>query len=83
MDVAPTRAHRSTPRRWWACPRSFEVVPGLLLVDYCMGLDVVGPELLCESCLRALRERERDGALDVRECVWGVRVLDRIGEVGL
>ncbi len=54
MIVAPE--HPSRPRRrWWACPRCFEVVPGLAWVDYGMGVGIVQPQLTCVSCLMELR----------------------------
>ncbi len=81
MTVAPEHPRRPRRRRW-ACRLCCEVVPGLVRVDYCRGLGTVDPELMCSSCLAELREREQVGALDLRDVIWGVRVLKVVGGLG-
>lgn len=42
--------------RFWACPRCYEVVRGLLRVRWCEGLTDYGPEWMCSGCHEHLKE---------------------------
>ena len=73
--------HRAAPsrRRWWACPRCFEVIPALALVRWGEGL-VVREGWCCAACLAGLRNRARVCDAPVDEWTWGVVVLDAKGD---
>lgn len=72
-QVTPPRAAASA----YACPRCHEVHPGLYRVEYQVGLTLIGPTLVCITCLHALREQEAtDSGMD---SAFAITLIGRVG----